>query len=1223
MSGYGEASVTRGLLMGCGVRKSTTALLVAVVVGGFSPAVTDSGARAATPVSCVDEVASEAEAVAIAVACGSRVEATSARSELVQVFAEPSGQLVLEAAAVPQRTRKVDGSWVNIDLGLSRGSDGLLRPAASTADVRFSGGGDGPLVTLMRGGQTLTVSWPASLPAPVLSGDSATYGEVLPGTDLVVRATRTGFAHVLVIKTPEAAANPALHEIHLDLGGDAQISQVPGGGLRATTGNSLLASASPVTMWDSSVAPARSASATAQALDAGSTPAGPGDAAQTAAVATEVTAGGDLLLRPDSQMLSSDQVTFPLFVDPPWNTGKTRWAYTTSSGLTNSDLASARVGKRPDTDELYRSFFEFPTTYLKYKHIESAYVQMKLDHSWSCVGTTTHMYASAAVSGTPRTKWGTKLITWLASADSHANEDSGCSDSPQSDMTVNFTGGNVTSLIQGMANKGQTNQTIGFCACNSAGDYEDAQDRWKRFLPDNAKLIVDVDAKPGKPTGPQVSGVACTSSGISIGTLTPTLSASFPDGDGSQAIKGTWEWLEIPASGIWDDATPRKPAPAQTSVAANTRGTTVALSGLVTGKKYAYRVKGTDPAPYNQVSAWSDWCVFWPDTTVPPVTVATVTLPPGPGKPGTFRIDSTASDVVKFRYGWTEAVVSEVTPTTGSGGTGKTATVTITASKYGQNTLYVQAIDATTNKGYGSADFTVARPTPAVARWGLETYPGVDQSAALADQQPALAGNTPLTTSTMTWASDARLIGGQTSAFNGTATQASAGAAVVDSTKSFSVAAWVRMGNPGDSLPTANKAVVGLDGDRVDSFVLGYRGATQQWAFWLHAQDVDSTPTAALALASVAPVAGRWTHLAGVYDAADKQIRLYVDGQLAGTTAVSQPPAWSGRALSVGREKWNGSLIGFWSGGVADVQVFDRVIVDQDFTGQLASDPESGGFDEPGILNPIEVDRWDFDLAGPCYSPAIEDTCGVPDSSEWLRRLATTAGTWVDTGHHSVGLQTDGSHWVDDPTDPLYGTATREYGLSQRNTAPSGQPAQWADTPVLRTDGSFTVSVWVRPEEFLGGAVTVVGQKGVEQSAFNLGARRYTVNGVNQYRWAMMMKSKDDDVGETNVEASMTSVLSDDDTSGWTHLVGVFDARAKQIRLYVNGALAATAARSDAWQADGPLTVGASWWSPDGGATQWTDFWHGGIDDLRVYQGAMTDAQVVTLFDTQSATADQ
>jgi hypothetical protein len=57
--------------------------------------------------------------------------------------------------------------------------------------------------------------------------------------------------------------------------------------------------------------------------DARSTPAGPGDAATVGTVETELTAGGDLVLKPDAAMLSP-QAAFPVFIDPAWSMGKSR-----------------------------------------------------------------------------------------------------------------------------------------------------------------------------------------------------------------------------------------------------------------------------------------------------------------------------------------------------------------------------------------------------------------------------------------------------------------------------------------------------------------------------------------------------------------------------------------------------------------------------------------------------------------------------------------------------------------------------------------------------------------------------------------------------------------------------------------------------------------------------------------------------------------------------------
>jgi hypothetical protein len=73
-------------------------------------------------------------AVKAAKAGGKRVGVLSERTEVVQVFAEPTGRLTYEAAAVPQRVHRGDGSWADIDVRLSE-SGGTLRPAATLADV--------------------------------------------------------------------------------------------------------------------------------------------------------------------------------------------------------------------------------------------------------------------------------------------------------------------------------------------------------------------------------------------------------------------------------------------------------------------------------------------------------------------------------------------------------------------------------------------------------------------------------------------------------------------------------------------------------------------------------------------------------------------------------------------------------------------------------------------------------------------------------------------------------------------------------------------------------------------------------------------------------------------------------------------------------------------------------------------------------------------------------
>lgn len=362
-----------------------------------------------------------------------------------------------------------------------------------------------------------------------------------------------------------------------------------------------------------------------------------------------------------------------------------------------------------------------------------------------------------------------------------------------------------------------------------------------------------------------------------------------------------------------------------------------------------------------------------------------------------------------------------------------------------------------------------------------------------------------------------------------------------------------------------------------------------------------------------------WTHLAGVYDAAEHTLALYVNGILQDRIAYNVTMGDATGPLLIGASDSADWDVHF-QGEIADVQVFDRVLVGQDFTGQLKTDPYSGGFDEPGIVSPIEVGRWDFDAAVPCYLADLENTCEAPDGTGFDRWLALTRGSAVENGNRGSALSLDGNYFPEENPEPW--EATQEYGRSAYKTGldTSGPDPLtiWEETPVLRTDQSFTVSAWTRPDVLFGGNMTAVAQKGVEQSAFMLSTRHFTVNGEPGYRYAFSVWGSDDDVDRQSGTA-VSRPLTEDDLGEWVHLVGVYDAATTHVKLYLNGELVDLYQGPSAFQASGPLLVGAAWWSPLGEAPRLVDRWQGAIDDVHVFQGAMTDAQIRLLFEEQSA----
>lgn len=83
---------------------------------------------------------------------------------------------------------------------------------------------------------------------------------------------------------------------------------------------------------------------------------------------------------------------------------------------------------------------------------------------------------------------------------------------------------------------------------------------------------------------------------------------------------------------------------------------------------------------------------------------------------------------------------------------------------------------------------------------------------------------------------------------------------------SFTVTARVKLTATGG---TSVQTVVAADGTRISAYQLGYNGSTNKWVFAMMNADVDDT-TSATAQSDATAVAGKWVHLAGVFDANTK-----------------------------------------------------------------------------------------------------------------------------------------------------------------------------------------------------------------------------------------------------------------------------------------------------------------------------------------------------------------
>jgi alpha-L-arabinofuranosidase len=151
--------------------------------------------------------------------------------------------------------------------------------------------------------------------------------------------------------------------------------------------------------------------------------------------------------------------------------------------------------------------------------------------------------------------------------------------------------------------------------------------------------------------------------------------------------------------------------------------------------------------------------------------------------------------------------------------------------------------------------------------------------------------------------------------------------------------------------------------------------------------------------------------------------------------------------------------------------------------------------------------------------------------------------------------------------------------------------------PVVNTAGSFTVSAWV---DFaaLGGYQTVVSIAGNNVAGFFLQLRGDTGT------FAFTRLASD----STSAATFYASDPNAPTAGTWYHLVGVDDANAGTLTLYVDGQSVGSVAYTGGWQAGGDTLIGHGFYSA--GEVDYVD---GSIDQVQVFNSALTAAQIQAL----------
>jgi hypothetical protein len=1200
-NGHVSRRIRRGLVL----RGAIAAVAAgAVLTGGFNalPDASD-GSDAApeqTAVGTGSPVQTEAEALAVAKKSGKKIEILGMRTARREIYAEPNGTFTAREYTDPIRTFQ-GGSWVDIDRTLVRGTDGSVAPKAAAVGLSFSDGTAGkPFVTMNQAGRVLSLTWPhGKLPAPVLDGDTATYKDALPGVDLAVRAEADGFGHLLVVKTPQAAADPRLARLDLGLKTDGlKVKEDATGALKAedaAVGGTVFEAGKPV-MWDSAAvkeAAARkqgpkavSKAVAAASADAAPAPsvapeaalAGPGGGGKTSPLGLEV-GKGKLSLVPDQKLLKGKDTVFPVVIDPiQRTTSRTAWTGVMSGMPSEQDWkysGSAGVGKCP-TDYspvscngvgVRRLLFTMPMSFYKGKQILGATFSARVEHIYSASPTAEpirlYRIGGKNYSITSSSSWSNTSDDWLDHIGTvdKAISPTSCSSQANLHFEAGDTG-ELTSEVKTAAAEGWSSMTLGLRAAD-----ETRLPEWKRIC-GNAYLSISYNNLPRKITTlSQNPGGVCTSgAGRPYAEVPPQLQAiaSDPDHTSSSTDKVKVEFKVDWTDPVTKEAksytylTPSWLAPTSGTKFTHTVKSTVPQNTVIYWSARAYDGDGYGPWSYDGDSVR---CEFIYDRTLPGrPNVLSKQYPSdsvyhdGVGTYGSFTFSPNPNDsvpdtdVVKYRY----AFDSTATPTTTINATsaGGPATVSWMPTRAGRHWVDVIAVDKAENPSTKAHyEFLVTEGTPVAAQWNLADAPTSTEAHDETGAFSATAGTG------VTFGVEGP--GGKVDAaarFDGTsAAYADVNETVLDSSKSFSVSAWVRP----KGTPTRDMAVVSQDGTGEPGFTLGYDQTAGTWAFSVPVTDVDTLGEWKAVATGVSVVPDQWVLLTGVYDATKSELRLYINKDSKGV--ASRRSVWrSYGPLQLGRTTAKSGYRDNFHGDLAEVRVFDRVLP----AAQVA---------EMMTVKPERKNYWQLDSA--------------------------TSGSSPDTGAGQA-LKLAGNSYIHlAPTDPLSADPFPMVGNGHMVLDGDGDYATTATAPVTGA-ASFTVTArtqltTLNPEK----AQTVLSLPGAAANRLTV-RYRPGPDAETPSMWELAVAESD---SATATVKSFTDdqELPDNDPAG-QHLAVVYDAFANEIRLYVNGMLADIAHGTDdtLWAATGALQVGRS--ALGGGS----EYFAGAIDEVRVYSGA-------------------